>query len=99
MKNLKNNYLVLSLIMMVSLVLPEVALAGNSMQGNLGTLLNNPLFKGAIDLGLLLLAGFRWFDYFAEFDPASAFKRIIVPAVLTFLAFQWVDVLRWVQII
>jgi hypothetical protein len=98
MKIFTKNYLVFTLAM-VAMILPELAFAGNAAQGNIGQLLNNPLFKGAIDLGLLLLAGFKWFDYFAEFDPKSAFRNVIVPAVLTFLAFQWLDVLRWVQII
>lgn len=98
MKKFQTNYLVFTLLMVVMMI-PELALAGNSAQGNIGQLLNNPLFKGAIDLGLLLLAGFKWFDYFAEFDPKSAFKNVIIPAVLTFLAFQWLDVLRWVQVV
>ena len=97
MKNVKTNYLVFTLLMAVMMI-PEMAFAGNSMQQNIGTLLANPMFKGAIDLGLLLLAGFKWFDYFAEFDPKSAFRNVIVPAVLTFLAFQWLDLLRWVGI-
>lgn len=98
MKKFNSKYLFFTM-MMVVMMIPEMAFAGNSMQGNIGTLLNNPLFKGAIDLGLLLLAGFKWFDYFAEFDPKTAFRNVIIPAVLTFLAFQWLDVLRWVQIV
>lgn len=98
MKIFTKNYLVFTLMMAVMMI-PELAFAGNSAQGNINQLLSNPLFKGAIDLGLLLLAGFKWFDYFAEFDPKSAFRNVIIPAVLTFLAFQWLDVLRWVGIV
>lgn len=33
----------------------------------MGMLLDNPMFKGAIDLGLIMMAGFEWFKFFADF--------------------------------
>jgi hypothetical protein len=102
MKNTKINWNYLFMVTLVAVVafMPELAMAqGNDMKGNFATLLSNPLFKGAIDLGLIIFAGYKWFMYFANFDPASAFKEVIVPAGITFLAFQWTDVLKWVQLI
>ena len=102
MKNTKFNttYVLLAVFVMVAAFMPEIAMAqGNDMKGNFASLLTNPLFKGAIDLGLIIFAGYQWFMYFADFDPSSAFKKVIVPAGITFLAFQWTDVLRWVQLI
>lgn len=102
MENKKMNWISILTVAYVALLafMPEVAMAqGNDMKGNFATFLSNPLFKGAIDLGLIIFAGYQWFMYFADFDPASAFKKVIVPAGITFLAFQWTDVLKWVQII
>jgi hypothetical protein len=99
-KYLSNPALVLMFAFVVMTVLsPEVAYAGNSMRGNLNTLIQNTFFKGAIDLGLIIVAAWNWFSYFANFDPKDAFMKAIVPGILTFLAFQWVDVLRWVQLV
>ena len=103
MKNTKFNttYILLAVFVMVEVFMPELALAQgtNDMKGHFSTFLTNPFFKGAIDLGLIIFAGYQWFMYFADFDPSSAFKKVIVPAGITFLAFQWTDVLRWVQLI
>lgn len=102
MENTKSNWMYVVMLAYVAVVamMPEFAMAqGNDMKGNFSSFLTNPLFKGAIDLGLIIFAGYQWFMYFAEFDPSSAFKKIIVPAGITFLAFQWTDVLKWVQII
>jgi len=65
----------------------------------LGELLENPLFKGAIDLVLIMMAGFAWFTYFAGFDPAKAIAKVIHPVMLTFMAFQWQELIKWVGIV
>lgn len=95
------SYAALATIAIITVLMPEIALAQgtNAQKTNFASLLSNPLFKNAIDIGLLLLAGWRWFNYFSDFQPDSAFKNIIVPAVITFLAFQWLDVLRWMQLV
>lgn len=93
-------YLSLAVFAVSLTLMPDVALAqSNAMKSNVGGLLRNPLFKNSVDIGLLLLAGWRWFEYFSGFQPDNAFKQIIVPAVITFLAFQWTDVLGWVGLI
>lgn len=104
MKNLSkgNNrwMMVLVVMVLVSAMFPEFAFAGNNgQQSSLKSLLSNPFFKSAVDFGLLVYAGYKWFMYFAEFDPASAFQKVLVPAVMTFLAFQWLDVLGWIKLV
>jgi hypothetical protein len=94
------SYVALATIAIIAMSIPEVALAQNNAQKtNFSSLLSNPLFKNAIDIGLLIFAGWKWFNYFSDFNPDSAFKSIVVPAVITFLAFQWLDVLRWMQLV
>ena len=94
------SYLALATTAFMLVFMPEEALAQqNTQKTNFASLLANPLFKNAIDIGLLIFAGWKWFGYFAGFNPDSAFKDIVVPAVITFLAFQWLDVLRWMQLV
>lgn len=83
-------------VFFVALVMPEIVFAGNSAQQNFQEFVTNGVFKNIIDLGLLFLAAFQWFLYVNGFRPENAFKDIIVPAVITFMAFNWVDVLGWV---
>lgn len=52
------------------------------------------LLKGLIDLTLLIYAGFLWFNYFADFDPLDAFMKLIPPASITILSFQWKEIFK-----
>lgn len=105
MKNLsvmkKNGWTVFLVLMVLTVcMVPELALASsNAQQASLKSLLSNPFFKSAIDLGLLIYAGYKWFTYFSNFNPQSAFSDILVPGVMTFLAFQWLDVLGWIKLV
>lgn len=93
------NLFILSL-MAVAIFAPEVAMAQNSQQTALGTIINDgSKFKLAIDLGLLVFAAYQWFMYIANFNPSAAFKDIILPGLITFLAFQWAEVLSWVGLL
>lgn len=70
----------------------------NARTAEFKSFVTNPMFKGAIDLTLLILAGYKWFQYIANFDPANAFMAALTPAAITFFAFQWVEVLKWMGI-
>ena len=83
----------------IQLFLPEVALAGNSQTTNFQEFVTNGVFKTVIDMGLLFLAAFQWFLYWNGWSPQNAFKDVLVPAVITFLAFNWITVLKWVGLI
>lgn len=82
---------VLMVVAMLAFLLPEASHAQN-----VGKLLGDTqYFKPIVTFGLGVYAGWKWFQYFANFSPGSAFTDIIVPAVMTFLAFKWTDVLKW----
>lgn len=89
-----NIFLILGIIL-----LPEIALAGNTQTQNFQRFVTEGVFKNVIDLGLLFLAAFQWFLYWNSFSPEKAFKDIIVPAVITFLAFNWVWMLEIVGLV
>lgn len=92
----KENAVAFTWVMAISammLIMPEMAHAQN-----LNKILNDGIFKSIITFGLGIYAAWKWFQYFANFSPGSAFTDIIVPAVLTFLAFKWQEVLKWFSI-
>jgi len=92
-KENRNVVLMLVLTAFVMTIIPEMAMAQN-----VNNILNNGYFKTAINFGLGMYAAWKWFEYFNGFSPNSAFKDIIVPAIITFLAFQWQTVLGWFSI-
>lgn len=101
MKNFKIENLIMLCLIGVFAFLPESALAQSTggAKSQLSTLFLNEKFKMAIDFGLILFAGYQWFIYFNGFDPSKAFKDAIVPAVITWFAFNWTIALSWVGII
>ena len=94
MKNNKLNYIILLIA-----IFPSVALAQTGGVEFLNNLVQNDTFKKTMDMGLILLAGYQWFMYLNGFKPDGAFKDIIVPAAITFFAFNWVRVLSWVGLV
>ena len=52
-------------------------------------------FTKILSLGFAVGAVYSWIQYFANFKPESALTNIFVPAILTYLAFQWQTVLSW----
>ena len=80
---------------------PEIALAGNgnTQTTNFQEFVTNGVFKTIIDMGLLFLAAFQWFLYWNGWSPQGAFKDILVPAVITFMAFNWIEVLGWIGLL
>ena len=87
------------IVLLAVLFLPELALAETGSQANFKSFVTNGVFKTIIDLGLLFLAAFQWFLYWNSWSPENAFKDILKPAVITFVAFNWVLVLDWVGLI
>lgn len=71
----------------------------NEQQPYFKKLLENDHFRKAIDLGLLIFAGLKWYDYFNGFQPDNAFKAIITPGVLTYIAFNWLEFLGFVGLV
>lgn len=72
---------------------------GGAAKTSLQTLLNNKTFSTTITLGFGIYSAFKWFDYFNNFSTGDALRGIIVPAVLTYLAFNWQVVLGWVGLV
>lgn len=81
------------------MVLPQVAQASSGDMGNVGVLLKTNEFRRILTFGLGLLAAWKWFEFFSNFNPGSVFTNIIVPAFITFLAFKWQTVLGWFGLI
>ena len=81
-------------VAILAMLLPDVTYAQN-----VGKILGDTTyFKPIVTFGLGIYAAWKWFQYFANFSPGSAFTDIIVPAIMTFLAFKWTEVLKWFQI-
>jgi hypothetical protein len=89
------NWTALTLMLVVVTMLFPMSLFAADTSGIVQTLKSDGVFKKAIDAGLIIWAIWLWFDYFSSFDPSSAFKSAIKPAFITFLAFQWAQVLGW----
>jgi hypothetical protein len=64
--------------------------------GNIGTIFRNQNFQVCVTIGFGLFTFYKWVEYFANFQVSSALREIIIPAILTFLCFQWNKVLQWV---
>ena len=52
-----------------------------------------------IDICLILFSVYEWVIYIKEFKPENAFCKIVRPTCATFLAFQWFEILRWVELV
>jgi hypothetical protein len=96
----KDNFWIFLLVTGIFMVLgtTESAFAANDKTAQFRSFVSDPIFKGAIDLTLLILAGYKWFEYIANFQPQNAFMAALTPAAITFFAFQWVQVLQWLGI-
>lgn len=77
----------------------EDAFAQNEQKSYFKKLLENEHFRKGVDLGLLIFAGLKWYDYFNGFNPDSAFKAVITPAVITYIAFNWMEFLGFVGLV
>lgn len=91
--NVLNNRVFFAAVM--SLVITSTCHAATDNK-NLKQILVEPKLQIAITMGFGIFAAYKWFEYFSSFSPDSAMLKIILPAVLTFLTFQWPMVLGWV---
>ena len=88
--------ILLVIIMSIIMFFPEVSFAQeNSQSGNFKNFISKGAVKSALDFGLLFTAAYKWFSYFINWNPANAFLEVIVPGLMTFLAFNWLTVLGW----
>lgn len=100
MRIIKENWM--NYVMMIFFIMicfcPELAFAGNdnSQIANFKNFVTQGMFKKVMDLGLLVYAGVKWFDYLNGWSPNGAFKDILIPAMVTFAAFNWITMLGWV---
>jgi hypothetical protein len=84
----------LSIVAVVGLLMitPEAQAAQTSIITTL-TGSQSKLIPG-ITAGFALFAAVKWIEYFANFSTSSALTNAIVPAMLTFLTFQWESILK-----
>lgn len=61
-------------------------------------ILNTPTFQTTVTVAFAILALWKWIEYLQDFQAQNALTRAITPALLTFMAFAWGDVLGWVGI-
>lgn len=80
----------------LALVMPEIAFAGKP---DIKGIVSDGTFKDIVTLGFGLFAFWKWIEYIAGFSPSSALKDMIVPALITFLAFKWTMVLGWFKLV
>jgi hypothetical protein len=83
--------------LMTAMVSSNAAYAATTNQ-NIKKLLGDETLSTTITIGFGIFAAFKWFEYFSGFDPGTALIKIILPAVLTFMTFQWQTVLKWVGV-
>ena len=96
-KSINLNLVLLVAFTLVIFLIPDPVYAAKA-KSQLKKIIDSKFFAGAIDLGLIIFAAYQWFLYIADFNPGDAFKKIILPALVTFLAFQWKDVLKWINL-
>jgi hypothetical protein len=85
MSNLKKRMALATVLSTIATNEAMAKLANN----NLNTILTDKTFQLAITIGFGLFAFWKWIEYFSSFSTGSALTGIIVPSLLTYLAFQW----------
>ena len=91
--NVLKNRVVFATVMSLAITSTCHAVTDNKQ---FGEILKYDKLQIAITMGFGIFAAYKWFEYFSGFKPESAMINIILPAVLTFLTFQWPQVLTWV---
>jgi cyanate permease len=89
-------------IAIMALLMPEIVLAAtNTDAGIIGdTFLtaSSKITKG-INIGLILFAVWKWLEFLKDFSFQNAFPAILTPATITFIAWQWQDILALFDLI
>lgn len=81
------------MFIMTALCSTEV-FANNAQFGELSGFVTTGMPKKIIDFGFAGYCLWLWFKFFMDFQPAGFLKDIIVPALMTVLAFNWVQILN-----
>lgn len=92
-------YLILIAVCSIDLAMAAETGGKNTAQQYFRNLIMTDTFKTSMDLGFLIYAALKWYTYFNNFNPATAFIDIVIPAFITFVAFNWVTFLQFVQIL
>jgi hypothetical protein len=66
---------------------------------HVGQILNTPTFGTTVTVAFGILAAWKWIECFQSFSASNFLTSAITPAILTFMAFAWGDVLGWVGIL
>jgi hypothetical protein len=100
-----NKKKILYYLIIITLCSIDVAMAAsgggskNSAQQYFRNLVMNDVFKSSMDIGFMIFATLKWYNYFNSFNPSTAFLDIVLPAFITFMAFNWITFLQFVQIL
>lgn len=99
MLNLKDKnltFIIGMVIVAISVFMPEIVMAASNNEtgviSNTFLTASSKLTKG-INIGLILYACWKWLEFLKDFSFEKAFPAILTPATITFIAWQWQDVL------
>lgn len=77
------------MVILILAIMPNIAFGAANDTFSLS---DGPI-KLALDLGLFVLAVWKWFEWINSFTPAEAFKNAITPGFFTFMAFYWSEII------
>jgi hypothetical protein len=91
-------YVALALFLVEDEVMAAPVQTAGSTRTYLRSMLTDTKFSNAVTIGFAILAFWKWIEFLQAFKADSALRDAITPALLTFLAFSWGDMLTWVGI-
>lgn len=98
-KNKLQKAYVMLLVFMASEMANAAAVNTTTGKSHLGQILTNQAVVTTITVAFAILAAWKWIEFFQGFQAESALSKAFTPAVLTFMAFAWGDVLTWVGVL
>jgi hypothetical protein len=93
--NLKLNSVYASLIVFLASDSAFAQAVSGTSNTEFQLIIKNSIFQKSVTIGFILLAAYKWFEYFEGFSTGNALTKAITPAILTFIALQWQTVLGW----
>lgn len=99
----KNYTIIVGLVVAVmALLMPEIVFAATNVDagiiGDTFLTATSKITKG-INVGLILYAVWKWLEFLKSFSFENAFPAILTPATITFIAWQWQDILALFDLI
>lgn len=85
----------MTVIIAIIALVPEMVMAADYSTVVKG-ILQLEVVKSSITVGFAFYAFIKWIDFFQNFDSGKALTGIITPAILTFFAIKWQDVVKWI---